>query len=55
MHGETRQQIKAGKVDPGRSSDPRYSPSSQTTSQNHYALRELNCMQTTQQYTVSQK
>ena len=39
----------------GRSSDPRYSPSSQTTSQNHYALWKLICMQTTQQYTVSQK
>ena len=26
-----------------------------TTSQNHYALRKLICMQTTQQYTVSQK
>ena len=39
----------------GRSSDPGYSPSSQTTSQNHYALRKFICMQTTQQYTVSQK
>ena len=34
---------------------PRYSPSSQTTSQNHYALRKPICMQTTQRYTVSQK
>ena len=34
---------------------PTFSRSLQTTSQNHYALRKLTCMQTTQQYTVSQK
>ena len=34
---------------------PTFSRSLQTTSQNHYALRRLTCMQTTQQYTVSQK